>query len=234
MSRWLITRPQADATRLAATLDAMGHSSVLSPVIRVVPRQFRPINWSRYDAIIFTSANAVRLGGDYPQAALSLPVFTVGDKTAAAARGAGFTTVSSANGNVDTLAQNLALEVHNAPTRYLHICGWETKGSLQGALSATGGRVETVAVYEVEPAAELTGEAVGELKAGTLDGAIFLSPNTARIFARLAANAKIGARADGFVFAVISQATAAELSGLGGTIAVAEHPDLEHVLALLH
>jgi len=234
MSRWLVTRPRADAQALATTLGAMGHTSIISPVIRLVRRSFRPIDWSAYDAIIFTSSNAVRLGGNFPEDALSLPVFTVGTKTAEAAKGAGFASVSSADGNVHTLARHLACLPQGAPSRFLHICGQQTKGDLHGALGAAGRNVEAVVVYQVEPASELTGEAVGELRAGTVDGAIFMSPKTASVFAQLAGHANIATMREDFVFAVISEATATELGGFGGKIKVASHPDLEHVLALLH
>jgi len=67
MSRWLVTRPCADAQILAETLGTMGHTSIISPVIHVLQLPFRPIDWSTYDAIIFTSSNAVRLGGKFPK-----------------------------------------------------------------------------------------------------------------------------------------------------------------------
>jgi len=234
MTRWLVTRPRPDAQTLAATLGEMGHTAIVSPVIVVKQLKFSPIDWSRFDAIIFTSSNGVVLGGKFPPPALSLPVFTVGDRTAAAARDAGFVTVSSANGNVDTLARTLAGLPRRAPDRYVHICGRQTKGNLQDALSATGAKVETVAVYDVQPAAALTGKAVRGFQAGTVDGAIFLSPKTAQAFVQLAGSANIGVMGQDFVFAVISNATGAELSGLGGQVKVAEHPDLGSVLALLH
>ncbi len=142
--------------------------------------------------------------------------------------------MSSADGNVQTLARHLARRSQGAPSRYLHICGQQTKGDLHGALGAAGRNVETVAVYQVEPAARLTDEAVQELRAGTLDGVILLSPKTARVFAQLASHANIDAMVEDIVFAVISEATATELGGFGGNIKVASHPDLEHVLALLH
>ncbi len=234
MARWLVTRPRADAEILAAKLADMGHDAVVSPVIAVVPQPFSPIKWSRYHAVIFTSANAVAHGGKFPASARSLPVFAVGDKTAAAARAAGFLSVSSAGGDVGDLIRHLTGRPGVSACRYIHVCGQDTKGDLGGPLKAAGAGFAAVAVYQVQPVAALTEEASRELHAATLDGAIFLSPKTARIFAGLAREANIGPFGSAFVFAVISDATAHELRDLGGRVMVAERPDLGCVLALLH
>lgn len=233
MTRWLVTRPRADAEVLAATLGKMGHGAVLSPMMIVNRCNFAPISWSGYKAILFTSKNAVIHGGPYSKPARSLPVFTVGETTAAAARAAGFVSVSSANGNVDDLADTLASRPSGGPGRYIHLCGPKTKGDLRSALAASGASVERFCVYTVQPAKTLTTDALQGLKAGTLDGAIFLSPKTAKTFAGLAKEANIGPTGGDFIFAVISDATANELADLGGRVLVAERPNLKSVLDLL-
>lgn len=231
--QWLVTRPDADARILARDLRKIGHQAIVSPMMSVVPSEFAPLDWPSFDAVIFTSRNAVIHGGPFPPVARSRPVFTVGEATAAAVRAAGFGNVTSANGNIDNLAARLGEKPHRELTRYVHICGHDTKGDLGAALAKTGARVEKAVVYAVRPAQALSPEALKAFGAGTLDGAIFLSPKTARVFAGLAKEASLGPFADKFEFAVISKAAADELYGLGGRIRVAEHPDLQHVLTLL-
>lgn len=231
--QWLVTRPGADAEALARDLTEMGHRAIISPMMNIVRRAPRPVDWSSFDAIVFTSRNAVIHGRPFPPLARARPVFTVGEATAAAARAAGFGNVTSADGNVDDLAAHLKRNPPGNRARLVHICGQETKGDLGKALAATGACVEKAIVYAMQPAEALTPEALAAFGDGTLDGAIFLSPKTAGVFAALAGAANLGPLPDEFVFAVISKATANELCGLGGQVLVAQHPDLNCVLALL-
>ena len=60
----------------------------------------------RFDALLLTSANAVRLGGSELAKLRDLPVTAVGEATAAAARDAGFRVETIGSGNaVDLLAE---------------------------------------------------------------------------------------------------------------------------------
>src|ERR1700754_986907 len=98
----LVTRPQPDADATAAALQKKGVGVSLAPMLRFEAVPFQDDADMRYGAIILTSANALR--GIEPQLTdpkrlkrlLKLPVFAVGDHTAAAARDAGFAKVISA------------------------------------------------------------------------------------------------------------------------------------------
>ena len=56
----LITRPLIDSEDLMGKLFSMGHKIVHIPTLKISAANIQPINTRRYDAFIFTSANAVR------------------------------------------------------------------------------------------------------------------------------------------------------------------------------
>src|ERR1700709_1054282 len=101
----LVTRPQPDDETTAASLRARGFEVLLAPMLRFEPVAFVDDEDSRYGAVIVTSANALRGIAPHLKASrlLGLPLFTVGEHTAEAARRAGFTKVVSADGNAGTL-----------------------------------------------------------------------------------------------------------------------------------
>src|ERR1700761_2440428 len=101
--RALITRPQEDAADLAAALHARGIEPLVEPLLQIKPVSGASVDLDQVQALLFTSANGVRAF-----AALSdrrdLPTFTVGDKSAEAARSLGFSQIESAGGDVNALA----------------------------------------------------------------------------------------------------------------------------------
>ena len=97
----LVTRPQPDDEATAAALRARGFEVLRAPMLRFEPVAFHDDVDAHYGAVIVTSANALR--GIEPHLAgsrlLKLPLFAVGEHTAAAARSAGFANVIAADGD---------------------------------------------------------------------------------------------------------------------------------------
>src|SRR5258708_22726645 len=93
--------PQPDKEKPGASLRAGGFEVLLAPVLRFDRAARRDEPPADYAAVIVTSANALR--AVEPQLAeyglLGLPLFAVGERTAAAARKAGFGSVISADGD---------------------------------------------------------------------------------------------------------------------------------------
>src|ERR1700722_19477514 len=103
----LVTRPHPDNEATAATLRARGFEVLLAPMLRYEALAFQDDSDTRYGAVIVTSANALRGFGKLAagQRLLKLPLFAVGEHTAAAAREAGFDKVTSAAGGVAELRE---------------------------------------------------------------------------------------------------------------------------------
>src|SRR5882757_2587529 len=114
----LVTRPLPDGETTAADLRARGFEAIAAPMLRFEPFGFRDDEDVAYGAVIVTSVNALRAvePGLSGSSLLKLPVFAVGERTAAAARAAGFADVIAGEGDAAAL-RDLVLE--NAKARKL-------------------------------------------------------------------------------------------------------------------
>jgi uroporphyrinogen-III synthase len=188
--RILITRPAADAERTAVALRARGHEAIVAPLLTVAFLSDAELGDGPWSAILITSANTARaIAGHKRRDELRrIPAFAVGKQSAQDLRAAGFAEVTSADGNVDDLA-DLAAARLKPPARLLYLAGEERTGDLAGALRAKNFGVDTVAVYRVVAAQTLPAEAAAAL-AGGLDGVLHYSRRSAETF--LAAARKSG------------------------------------------
>jgi uroporphyrinogen-III synthase len=85
----LVIRPQPGADATAARIVHAGHEPILLPLFAVQPVDWEAPSAEDYDAILLTSANAVREAGPKLATFAHLPVYAVGKVTAAAAEQAG-------------------------------------------------------------------------------------------------------------------------------------------------
>jgi uroporphyrinogen-III synthase len=231
--RALVTRPRAEAESLADALAGRGIAAIVEPLLDIHYRTEPSLDLAGVQAILCTSANGVR-----SLARLSderdVPLFAVGEASAARARDEGFTRVESAGGAVDDLAQLADKLLCPAAGRLLHVAGSVVAGDLAGALQSRGFAVDRAVLYEARPATALSAATARAIDAGLIDFALFFSPRTAAILARLVEDAGLVA-ALRFVTA-ISLSPAAE-AGLGDlpfrARRVAERPDQQGMLLAL-
>lgn len=94
MKPLIVLRPEPGASRTAARAEGLGLRVIRIPLFAVVPVEWRAPDPKDFDALILTSANAVRHGGEELLKLRSLPVHAVGEATAAMARVAGLSVVS--------------------------------------------------------------------------------------------------------------------------------------------
>lgn len=114
-----ILRPEPGASLSVSRAEELG----IDPILKIPLFKVRPANWTapdpdRFDAILMTSANAARQGGDELEALRTLPVHAVGQSTAAAARAAGLMVDLVGSGGIDEL-----LELVPPDSRLLHLAG---------------------------------------------------------------------------------------------------------------
>lgn len=181
----LVTRPRDEAKRLAALLAERGIACVIEPMIEIAERPAALPDLTGVQAILLTSANGARALARASDAC-GVPVFAVGDATTRAARAAGFGQVESAGGDVEDLARLVARRLRATDGTLLHVAGSEVAGDLAGALCASGFTVERAVLYEARAAEALTSETTRLIEDGEIDLALFFSPRSAAIFARLA------------------------------------------------
>jgi uroporphyrinogen-III synthase len=231
--RALVTRPRAEAAALAEALMARGIEAIIEPLLDIHYRDGPAPDLANVQAVLCTSTNGVRalarLSGER-----AVPLFAVGDASAARAREEGFAHVESAGGNVDDLARLARQRLRPEAGRLLHVAGSDVAGDLAGELRRAGFAVERAVLYEARPAAGLSAATVRALAGGLVDFALFFSPRTAAIFARLAERAGIATALRNVAAVSISVAADASLAGLDFRARhVAETPDQRGLLAAL-
>lgn len=183
--RALVTRPRDEAESLTAALASRAVEALVEPLMEIHCRMPEGFDLSGVQAILCTSANGIRALAQ-ASSERGVPLLAVGDATAARARAEGFASVESAGGDVGDLARlaGARLRPQNGPL--LHVAGNVVVGDLVGLLRAQGFTVERRVLYEARAAAALSSAAVDSLRAGAIAFALFFSPRTAAIFARLA------------------------------------------------
>lgn len=202
MTDLLIVRPQPGADESVAKASAFGLVAVAAPLFTVTALPWNVPDPDDFDAVLMTSANAARHGGDALRPLISLPCYAVGEATAAAAREAGFQRVITGDRDGDAA---LALAAKDGRRRILHLCGRDHK-----AIEKPGLSISRRPVYAVEILDGLPDPALDALRQGA---AILLhSPRAAAHFAGLVDKAELAR--SGMVLVAISEA-AAEAAGEG-------------------
>ena len=228
----LVTRPQPDGETTAAALRAKGFEVLEAPMLRFEPVVFRGDMDGRYGAVILTSANALR--GIEPRLKshrlLELPLFAVGEQTAAAARRAGFTQVISAKGDATdlrdlVLASVKAKQLKGAST-LLYLAGAEMARDLAGELGGHGLRVMTHATYRMSPVTNLPREVCEAFAANQIEAVLHYSQRSARAFVEAARAAGVEISALAVPQCCMSAAVASVVRDAGAArVMVAESPD---------
>jgi uroporphyrinogen-III synthase len=189
--RLLVTRPEADAERSAATLRSRGHTVAVAPLLHIEPLHDTAIERSPWAAILITSANAAPAIAAHQghSALVALPVLAVGERSAQAMRAAGFADVTSADGAVRDLAR-LVAERTPPGSSLLYLAGADQAGDLAGDLRHRGMRVHTAVVYRAVVAATFPQAAVDAL-AGGLEGVLHFSSRSAEAYVNTARTAGV-------------------------------------------
>ncbi len=228
----LVTRPHPDDETTAASLRARGFDVLCAPMLRFEPVAFHEDMNARYSAVIVTSANALR--GIEPHLKghrmLELPLFAVGEQTAAAARRAGFTHVVSANGDAANLrdlvlASLKAKELKKAST-LLYRAGAEIARDLASELEESGFRVVTQTTYRMIAVKSLPRETCDAFAANQVEAVLHYSQRSARAFLDAARAAGVEISALAIPQCCISAAVASVVRDVGATqVVVAATPD---------
>jgi uroporphyrinogen-III synthase len=232
--RLLLTRPEPDAQRTAAALRAQGHDVVAAPLLRIAPAADAQIGKGPWAAILITSANAAHAAAAHARTKelRALPVFAVGRRSADAMAAAGFTEVTSADGNVSDLVRLVAARLQPA-ARLLYLVGEDRSGDLAGDLRARGFAVETVVIYRAIATPSLPPAAALAL-AGGIDGVLHFSRRSAEVFVETARAAGVLESALQAAHFCLSAPIAEPLAQAGAAdIRIAERPNEAVLLALI-
>jgi uroporphyrinogen-III synthase len=178
----LITRPEPGAAETAARIAALGYRPIVTPLMEIYPQRAALPPSGDLQAILATSANAIPA---LPESHRHLPLYAVGEATASRARTAGFSEVSSADGDSVALAVLVAQSCQRNLGPLLFACGKGQGMAFAADLRTKGFSVVRRVVYAAAPVAALPAAARAELTSGNVTAALFFSADTARHCVRL-------------------------------------------------
>lgn len=226
----LLTRPAAQARRFAREAETrLGRFGqvIVSPLMEIVPIEPFPEVTDAAE-LAFTSENGVavaapRLGGTGRRA------WCVGDRTAEAARAAGFEAVSAGGDGGDAAALAALIGRARPAREILHLSGRHQRGDLAARLAGAGLPARRVPVYD--QAARPLSEAARAALGGTSPViAPLFSPRSAALLSEAVAD---GTRAP-LLVAVLSPAVVSAWTGPApGALEVADRPDAAALLAAM-
>jgi uroporphyrinogen-III synthase len=210
-----VLRPEPGNARTAAAVEAAGLFAIRLPLFEVRALGWPPPDPAGFDALMLTSANAVRCGGPGLAAFTALPDFAVGSATAEAARAAGFSVVETGGSDGAALVARAA---ERGVARALLLGGRERR------LDAGGPIAEAIPVYASEPLP------IDARTLAAIEGSVALlhSPNAARRLDTLAGTLD---RATVRI-AALSPAVAAAAGGGWARVEAVPAPDDSALVAL--
>ena len=154
MTKVIVLRPEPGASETVDRAKARGLDAVAIPLFAIESLEWSAPEPAGFDALLLTSANALRFGGEQLGNLRGLPVHAVGKATAEAARDAGFDIASSGDAGIERLLGSL-----EADLKLLHLCGEDrTEAEARQEITA-------VPVYRsrmIEPAPDV-GAAQGQI-----------------------------------------------------------------------
>ncbi len=230
----LVTRPSPDVEHTAARLRAAGHEVIVQPLLRPA---FLPLA-TEVDpaALVVTSRNGVRAMVAWPASEgwRDLPLFAVGEATAAAAQRAGFTDVRSADGDGAALAALIAAARDPADGRLLYAAAAGRSPVLEQLLGEAGFAVDVAIAYRMIPAVSFDPGVLAALENGAVEGLLLYSRRSADAFLALAEGAVSQAFLSGLRIFALSPAVAAAFAGRDvGRIDVAASPREDALFRLI-
>ncbi len=154
----LITRPLIDSEDLMGKLFSLGHKIVHIPTLKISASNANPVDAKKYDAFIFTSANAIRnLKLDNQDT--NKICFCVGSITEKIVRLKGYNNTISAGGTVNAL-KNIILNSDQIDKKksIAYFCGDNISSNLDKELKNEGFQVDKIINYTSEKITELNEE----------------------------------------------------------------------------
>ena len=150
----VITRPKEESLNLIDRLIKIGHSVTHLPVIEIIKLEVKKINFQDYEAVIFTSSNAIKYMNvekfDY-----KIKCFCVGSATERTAKQLGFIKTFSSEGTVDSLIELVIRTLDDKSGKLLYLSSEFISKDLDGDLINAGYSVDRVLNYTSLPVEEI-------------------------------------------------------------------------------
>ena len=178
----IITRPLIDSEDLMSKLFSLGHKIIHVPTLKISKTELDPIDPEKYNAFIFTSANAIRclklLKLDKDKLC-----FCVGAITEKIVRQQGYNNTISAGGTINAL-KNIIINSGDLDKKKVlaYICGDNISSDLDLELQKEGFQIEKIINYNSEKIKELNSDTNNLIKDHPPDIILVYSKRSAESF----------------------------------------------------
>jgi uroporphyrinogen-III synthase len=199
----------------------------MAPMLKIEPVA-ADLGTGPWDALVMTSANSCRAMAAHPRGSdlKSLPVFVVGRHSAEAAKVAGFTDVTSADGDARDLARMLAARLGADRRRLLYIAGEDRAADLAGELAAQRISMKTVVIYRAVKVTDFSMPLRLALQDNQIDGVLHFSRRSVEAYLACAEAAQILDRSlTPFHYCLSPQVARPLMQAGAAAVRVATHPD---------
>ena len=184
----LITRPLIESEDLMRKLFSLGHNIIHVPTLKIIPIKMELLDAKSFDAMIFTSANAIR-NLKIKNIDHNKPCFCVGAITEKILRKSGYKNTFSAGGTVNAL-KNLIVNSNliNENSKILYFCGDHLSFDLHADLISEGLQVQKIINYKSEKITDLNNESLKIVKSHPPNLVFVYSLRRAQSFISIAKN----------------------------------------------
>ena len=230
--KMLVTRPMPEAEETAGRLRALDLDAVVAPLLQFEPLPTSLPEAQGFAALALTSAHALRAleARGVLDRYTVLPVYAVGERTAAVARAMGFGDVRHSGGGLAELAQLLSHAGLSGPVFYP--AARHTAGDLAKSLAPFGVMVVTARVYDMVPVDGLDPAVSADLTSGAIGAALFYSQRTAEVFVQTASAMSDGAKRSLGMLCLSEQVAAPLIEAQFVRLTLADQPSEEAMMAL--
>ena len=142
----VITRPKEDSLHLIENLIKLGHTVTHLPVIKIEKLETKKIDLSNYQAVIFTSSNAIRFM-NIEKFNSKIKCFCVGSSTEFTAKQIGFLNTYTSEGTVDSLIELIIRTLDNKSEKLLYLSSEFVSKDLDKDLTNAGYSVDRILNY---------------------------------------------------------------------------------------
>jgi len=159
----LLTRPLENSYDLILRFKSLGHKVSHVPLISIQKVNYEKLDFSFFNGIIFTSANAIK-NLDLKNIDKNIDCFCVGNATEAVAKGVGFQNIYSASGNVNNLKEIILQNFNSSKGKLLYVSGELISNDLDQQLISEGYNVKRIINYRAIHIEKFNPELIEELK----------------------------------------------------------------------
>ena len=175
----IITRPKEDSLYLIENLIKLGHTVSHLPVIKIEKLETKKINLQNYQAVIFTSSNAIRFM-NIEKFNSKIKCFCVGKATELTAKQVGFINTFTSEGTVDSLIELTIRTLDHKSGKLLYLSSEFISKDLDKDLTNEGYSVDRISNYTSMPVEEIDIKTLNFLKKNPPDAIFIYSSKSAK------------------------------------------------------